>query len=160
MAYVTPNDVREVLTPDGSAVPGKNTAAALSDAELAKAIADAQAQVDSALASSPTFYPVPFPDGQVPTLVQQVTRDIAAYLATLTWHRGQIPADHTVRRRYERVVGADERSGVLGQLASGVLLIPGFAATPAREGSVINFVPDEWTWHPDIGFGAGQRIPG
>ena len=61
MAYCVPQDVREVLAPDGGVSPGSDTAASLSDPELVQHIADASAQVDAALASAPTFYPSPLP---------------------------------------------------------------------------------------------------
>lgn len=154
--YCLPSDVRDVLAPDGALSEGQGTAASLSDRELSLAISDAQAQIDTALASATALYPVPFTAG-VPPLVVGLTRDIAAYLATLTWMKGSssaVAADKPVALRYQRA------TTLLGQLADDTLVLPGFGASPDQVGSVVNVVPDVWTWWPDIGFGMGQTIPG
>lgn len=89
MAYTTLTDVRNVLSAEGKA--DTATAASLSDGALQAAIDDATAEVNVRLAAR---YDVPFDDdrlGQarpVPDVVRTLTRDIAAYKATLTYRRG------------------------------------------------------------------------
>lgn len=82
--YVQPDDVRGVLARDDASA--GHTAASLGDAEMAAVITSAQTEVDSKLAAR---YTVPFPDGQVPRLVAEVVRDIAAYLADLRFRQGK-----------------------------------------------------------------------
>lgn len=96
MAYTTPNDVREALSPEGSDTIGA-TAASLSDQALDQHIAEASAEVDAMVKGAP------FPDGEVPNVVEAITRNIAAYLATLAHRQGlQLPDDHPVALLYKR----------------------------------------------------------
>lgn len=81
--YATPTTVRAVLARDTTAPTG--TAAELSDTVINTAITQAQAQVDGRLANR---YTTPFVD-PAPQLVQDITRDIAAYLSDLTYRQGK-----------------------------------------------------------------------
>lgn len=101
MPYTTPAAVREVLSRDGTTT---GTAASLTDQRLKEAIQSAEAQVNARLAGR---YTVPFPDSDVPPLVVDITRDIAAYLADLTYRQGvDYESDSDpVLRRYQRATG-------------------------------------------------------
>lgn len=89
--YTDPDGVRSVLA--DSSDPG--TAAALEDWQLYAAIQDAQAEVDARVPGAPP--------ATVPPLLVNLTRDIAAYLATLTHRKGDpIASDDPVRLRYQR----------------------------------------------------------
>jgi hypothetical protein len=103
MSYSQPADVRAALVPGGGSsppVPSSNTAADLTDPELQDAIAQADATIDgrigAAYAASET----------VPPIVKYWSRDIAAYLATLTFRKSKdIAPDDPVRLRYAFVMG-------------------------------------------------------
>lgn len=84
MPYTSPADVRGVLTRDPAQQAG--TAASMADDELVAAIDAASREVDAKLA---VRYTVPFPGGAVPPLVEDLTRDIAAYLADLVYRQGK-----------------------------------------------------------------------
>lgn len=94
MAYTTVARVREALEPDTPLgdQPADDTAASLSDAQLADAIAEADARIDSYLAAR---YTLPVPADAVLTLeaiapVRFWSRNIAAYLASLTLYRSAL----------------------------------------------------------------------
>jgi phage gp36-like protein len=129
VAYTTPDDVRAVLDPDWQAgVTGGDTApqsaAALSDEQLQQAIDEAAAQVDGYLAGR---YVTPL--APTPAAVATVTRDFAAWRASLTYARGlPLPADDPVRLRY-----ADAMS-LLIALATGRATLPG-AEQATQDGS-------------------------
>jgi phage gp36-like protein len=80
--YCTVDDVRGALTRDPEDTVG--TAASMDDDQLTACIVDGQNEVDSRLG---VRYDVPFVDDSVPSAVNQITRDIAAYLATLTYRQ-------------------------------------------------------------------------
>src|SRR3954463_10997354 len=125
MSYATPATVREALAPEGDT--GAATAAALTDEQLSDAIAEAQSEVDARLAQAP------FADGSVPGVVSSITRDVAAYLATLTHRRGNpLPSDHPVALRYLRA------EQLLGQGAAGNLELGGDAGSGSSEAQVAN----------------------
>lgn len=74
-----------VKSPEDAAL--GNTAAALTTGQIEDAIASAGHEVDAKLANQ---YQVPFADydsGDCPPLVSEITRDIAAYLADLTYRQ-------------------------------------------------------------------------
>jgi phage gp36-like protein len=95
-AYATANDVRLAADPSfDPANPAPDTsgqsAASLSDTQLADAIGEASALIDSFIGSryttpvgpvDPAANPLTYPDP-----IRQWARDIALYLATLTWLR-------------------------------------------------------------------------
>lgn len=95
--YVTADEVRVVVT--RSAFRQANTTGALPDEAIEAAIEEAQAGVDAKLR---TRYTLPLAE-PVPALVKSVTRDIAAFLATLTYRQEKdIPDGDPIIRRYER----------------------------------------------------------
>lgn len=89
---------------------GVGTAADISDAQIETEIENAEGQIDSALAQR---YPVPFDAGSVPSLVTQLTSDIAAYLSDLSYRGGagrQYDSKlNPLALRYERAVALLER---------------------------------------------------
>lgn len=103
MAYTSPADIRSVL---GSPT-DPSTAASLPDETLQVAADEAQAEVDATLAGR---FAVPFDEGNapvpVPPLVASITRDIAAFLATMQLLKGSpIPPTHPVLMRWQRATG-------------------------------------------------------
>ena len=98
MPYTTPTAVREVLVAGGGASPSsdQSTAASMTDAQLQPAIDEAIAEVDARLRGAPFSDPAP-------RVVQDMARDLAAYLATLT-HRKDVELEDAkpVYRRYIR----------------------------------------------------------
>lgn len=110
--YLLPADVRNVLA-GTAALTG--SAATLSDDDLFEAIFEAQSEVNARLAAR---YTVPFAD-DVPPLVISITRDIAGYLATLTYRRGEpVQTGDPVLLRYTRA------QALLTQAANGNLVLP------------------------------------
>jgi phage gp36-like protein len=106
--YVTPSEVRDVLIENG-VDPDGSTAASGDDDAIEVAIGEAADEVDGRLAGRHT---VPFTT--VPSLIKTVTRDIAGYLATLTFRRGDpVPPGDPVLLRYQRA------QKILDGLASG-----------------------------------------
>lgn len=112
--YVTPDQVRAVLAPDGESADG-DTAAAMDDPAIQVAIAEAADEVDAALSQR---YTVPFDAAAMPSLIVSVARDIAAYLASLTFRRGDpLPAGDPVQLRYARA------KKILDSLANGSMTL-------------------------------------
>lgn len=132
MAYTTPSAVRLVLTADGNPT-DPSTAAGLDDATLNGPCQQASDEVDARLSAR---YQVPLP--AVPAVVADITTDIAAYLATLTYRGGQ-PVDSTdpMYLRYQRALG------LLKDITTGAATLPSVEAG-APQGSVVtaNPVPD------------------
>lgn len=94
MAYCEADDVREALAPEDQ-WDSPATAAVLEDDQINDAISEAAAEIDARVSGAP------FTD--TPRLIFALTRDIAAYLATLTHRKGtQLPVDHPVALRYAR----------------------------------------------------------
>lgn len=94
MAYSTAVDVREALSPTQGGAPGQ-TAAGLSDEQINDAIAEADSIIDGFVGGSYVTTPVP-------PIVHFWSRDIGAYLATLTWRKSNdITDDDPVVRRYQ-----------------------------------------------------------
>ena len=102
--YSTVKDVKDALAPTAQQ---NGTAATLSDTQIADAINEADAVINTYLGSiytipllpvdPPTDPPASY--GQEP--VRYWSRDIAAFLATLTFKRNQdVPADDPVRLRF------------------------------------------------------------
>lgn len=105
--YIAPQDLRDALAGTEN-LPG--TAATLGDDDLRDAIRRAQAEVDARLQTR--GYAAPFTDP--PDLVIDITTDIAAYLATLTYRRGEpINRDEPIALAYTRA------ETLLGQISSG-----------------------------------------
>lgn len=152
MAYSTPALVRQALVPssDGSLPdPASHTAADLTDAQLVGAIAEADAMIDGYLGG---LYTVPVAldgTGNVPLPVGAWSRDIAAYLATLTY-RGSLDFtdNDPVARRYKMVTAS------LQAASSGTMVLnlprSTAAGAAAGAGSAVNpyvgdlFTPDDF----------------
>lgn len=127
--YCTPNDVRAALTP-GGVTDQDQTAASLPDWQLLDAIDEAEDMVNAYLVAYSIVvetHEVDDPDNPgntavfvaAPNPVRRWTRDIAAYLATLTFRKNKdLPEDDPIRLRYSIVVG------LLAQVRSGILLLP------------------------------------
>lgn len=129
--YVTAEDVRNVLAPDGAN--DESTAAQMDDDALEREIVRAQAEVDGHLRDR---YDVPLDDP--PVLVEAITADIAAYLATLTHRRsGTLDENDVVWLRYSRA------SALLERLGSGAMDLEGDGADAlTTEPVVINQYDD------------------
>lgn len=114
MAYLTPDELRAILDPEGDDDDPGN-AGRMSDAQLQVAIVDASAEVDGRLANR-TAVPLTEP---LPTLIKRIVKDIAAYLATLTDRQSEPlnPADPVVLR-----YAASLR--LLEGIASGAVALP------------------------------------
>lgn len=114
MAYSTVTDVRKALTA-GASADDTTTASEIEDLQMQDAITEADAQIDGALA---LLYAVPIVTP--PALIKMISRDLAAYLITLTW-LGNIELDdrHPVNLRYKRALS------LLEQLQSGSMILPG-----------------------------------
>jgi phage gp36-like protein len=170
MPYCTPDDVRLALAPgewDGSGPSAQptNTAADLSDEQLADAITEADTTIDSYLSR---YYATPVatdPDLQLtPEPVRSWSRDIAAYLGTLTWRKSKdISENDPVRLRVAQVFGM--LTGVAQDKVS--LALPPSPESPGQAGAdqAINpydgqlFDPSMfslygpnpgWPWLPDV----------
>jgi phage gp36-like protein len=123
MAYTTPDEVRLVLTRNPTQTAGN--AASLSDTTIESEINSAQQRVDGRLA---LVYLVPFAD-PVPTLIRDITRDIAAYLSDLTFRevRDYGSELNPVYLRYKDALA------LLEQIATGKTTVPGDPVPPESE---------------------------
>jgi phage gp36-like protein len=152
--YVTLAQVRDALAPSGSLTPGVATAASLSDAELTSAIADAQTEVDARLQG---YSPAPFDVSAIPPIVTRITRDIAAYLATLTFRQGDpMLPDHPVSLRYAAA------QALLTAIAKGTMEAPGApvdSSGVAEEQTAAVINPYEtWRARPGAPWPSGDTI--
>lgn len=107
--YSSPADVRNALTP-GADESDASTAASLSDAQITDAIKEADGTIDTFLHAR---FGVPQdPDDATVAIypVRAWSRDIAAYLATLTFRKSKdMTPDDPVRLRYEFVLSLLDR---------------------------------------------------
>lgn len=106
--YCTVSDVRNALAPGGDASRPGGTAASLTDEQLVDAIREADTVIDLHLSSRYTI-PLDEVEGEATTVAPQPvrfwSRNIAAYLATLTFSRNRnIPVDEPVRLRYDQTM--------------------------------------------------------
>jgi phage gp36-like protein len=147
MPYATADSVREALVAEGRDAAG-GTAASLSDEALQDAITEATAEVNGRVKGDP--YPDP-----APPLIAAVTRDIAAYLATLTFRRGNpLPPDHPVRLRYNRAEQLLERIG------QGKIDLPDTPSGPvSSRATVVNFYDGDLFTLEDLGLGPASTLP-
>lgn len=134
MAYVTPNEVRSIVARDEEQY--DSTAASLTDAQIEEAIDSATNEVEARLSGQ---YIVPFSlPPNTPPLVAEIVRDIAAWLADLTYRQD---VDYTTGNepmllRYQRALD------LLTRIETGAITLPG-ADTPEL---------------PTTGSGTGQPI--
>jgi len=97
--YTDPASVRVALAGSLTDYSATGTAASLSDTELNDAIREAQGVVDGYLS---TRYETPITNGADNALLWGMTRDIAAYLATLTYRKNKdLTATDPVALRYQ-----------------------------------------------------------
>jgi len=117
--YCTREAVIDVLTRNAAEVDGN--AASIDEEAVDTAIADAQAEIDSRLA---TKYTVPF--NPVPALVTSIAQDIAAYLADLVFRENRDYASELspIYLRYQRA------QAQLGRLQTGEAVIPSTGSDP------------------------------
>lgn len=155
--YCTPEEVVDVLTRNAAEVDGN--AASVDGEVVEKAIADAQAEIDSRLA---TKYTVPF--SPVPPLVASIAQDIAAYLADLVFRENRDYSTELspIYLRYQRA------QAQLGRLQTGEAVIPppGGGSEPAPEtgnglrvAAVINRPPLVLGNEFDIQYGICEPVP-
>jgi hypothetical protein len=121
--YVEVDAVRLILARDSGQF--ERTAAGLSEELIKDAIKSAEVEINAKLGLQ---YKVPFEDGDVPDLIQEIAKDIAAFMADLTFRQD---VDYTsdnepMLLRYRR---AEE---MLQLLWDGSLTLPG--ATPSDTG--------------------------
>lgn len=113
-AYCSAQDVRNALTSGGDKT-DKETAAGLPDWQIADAIEEASAIVETHIS---TRYKIEVKDGEQTVGTQTVdievadapvrwwTRDIAAFLATLTFRKGKdLAEDDPIRLRFNMAMG-------------------------------------------------------
>lgn len=122
--FCTPADVRAALTPGGIA-DSDQTAASLTDWQLLDAIDEAEGSVAGYFRGYQIIVEIheePDPDNPnntvvftaAPDPVRRWTRDVAAYLAALTFRKNKdLPEDDPIRLRYNMAMGFlnDVRSG-------------------------------------------------
>ena len=122
--YCTPSDVRAALTP-GGVDDAQQTAASLPDWQILDAIDEAEGVVNGYFNGYDIIVEIheevdpDDPNNTVgftaaPDPVRRWTRNIAAYLAALTFRKNKdLPKDDPIRLRYEATMGwlADVRSG-------------------------------------------------
>jgi phage gp36-like protein len=160
MAYTSPADVRGRISFGGSADQG--SASGATDEQLLEAIEDARTEIDAVLA---VRYPTPFDDPRypsqipIPPVVSRINRDMAAYLATLTYLRGApLPENSPVALRYSNA------QRLLRDIAKGAITLD-LPAGPTDEqptenvpggASVVN--PYEGTMFAPGQFGIGPAL--
>lgn len=142
-SYCTAADVRAALTPGGTvAADDDQTAASLEDWQLNDAIDEAEALVN-AYTRDYTITPVEVLDAEpddpnntppftvAPTPIRRWTRDIAAYLAALTYRRNlDLGVDDPIRLRFALVMS------LLNDVRNNVTTLP----LPPAEGTVTDGV--------------------
>lgn len=145
--YTTRTQLREALSPGGDPDdPG--SASSLDDDTLDLAIREAQSEVDAKVPGAPFTR-------TVPDVVATITRDIAAYLATMTHRRGEpMTVDDPVRLRYGRA------KGLLDDLAKGAASVGSEGGADASgEASVVNPYDGALWQLDDLGLGpAPNRV--
>jgi phage gp36-like protein len=144
-AYTTVDDLRLALAPGGVADPG--TASALSDGELADAVGEAQSEVDARLSDRGA----PYAEGAVPALVAQITRDLAAFKATLVHRKGHpVEPNDPVRLRYDHALA------LLRQIGTGEVDLPGTVEEGTSESALLNPYDGALFQLDDFALGSGS----
>ena len=150
MAYVTANEVRSIVARDEGE--HENTAASLTDEQIEEAIDSATNEVEARLAGQ---YIVPFSQPpQSPPLIVEIVRDIAAFLADLTFRQDvdYTSGNEPMLLRYQRALD------LLQRLETGAITLPG-ADTPdlpsagSGVGRPINPYEGDMFTMPDFGIG-------
>lgn len=133
--YVSPDEVRLILAGSEN---NSGTAAGLSDADINEAITEAQQEVDGRLSDK---YTTPFTSP--PAIVVSITKNIAAYLATLTYRRGNpIQTTEPIALLYTRA------QNLLAQIVSGAfpLQSPTDGSDEAATGPAVSNPTDGDLW--------------
>jgi phage gp36-like protein len=147
--YTTRDEVRLALSPGGD-LADEGSASSLPDDDLDDAVGDAQAEVDGRIGGAR------FTAATVPELVQNVTRDIAAYLATLTHRRGDpIDPNDPVQKRYDRA------QGILKDMQAGRIELTGEPEPESSiDATIANVYEGDLFTLASMGIGAsgGRRI--
>jgi phage gp36-like protein len=154
--YSTPAEVRLALAPSlPSGAPQQDTAAAFGDDQLNDAIREADARIDGYLRGR---YSVPVdPSAGSFAQVAAWSRDLAAYVATLTLYRNR-PMENTnpAYLRYQQVM-ADLTAAAKGTVV--LDLQPTTAANTGGYAGVVNTQPtcvfgsEDWGTPPPMGWG-------
>lgn len=159
--YSNVEDVRNALTP-GADSDDTSTASGLEDEQINDAIQEADAIIDSWISGVvvvPSVIDDDNPDGIAPYPVRYYSRNIAAWLATLTFKRNQdVPPDDPVRLRYVETMKLIER------IATGDYVLPNPPFVPPESaegqgGAIFNqyegtlFGPDDF----GLGYGGNRR---
>src|SRR4051794_29296313 len=105
MGYSTVAEVRSALTPAPNLTTGRGSAAELTDEQIADAIAEADSRIDSYIGGRYVTPVAPLDPNANPLTYSNViaflSRDLAAYLATLTYRGNQDLTDNNpVYRRF------------------------------------------------------------
>jgi hypothetical protein len=126
--YLEVTDLKELLSYDGNPI---GTAASLPDPELEERILAAEQQIDAKLTVAGYTVPLLTPEGAVPPLISELTGAIAAYFADIQYRRN-VPHDGNdnapVILRYKWA------TGILSQLGTRLLVVPGVEQDPAKRG--------------------------
>lgn len=139
MAYSTVRMLRQALAPgdwiQGQPAPSQPThnASDLSDQQLQDAIAEADARIDSYIGGRYATPVQPAPGAEIaPSPIAYWSRDIAAYLATLTKRKNQDLSDQNPVTRRFNLVMADLTAVRAG---NSTLAIPPVVDSGSNEGS-------------------------
>jgi phage gp36-like protein len=125
VTLATVDAVREALNPDGGGDVDLGSAAGMSNSGLQAACDEADAEVTGRIFNRYPTLPAP-----APAMVVSIAVDIAAYLATLTFRRGDpIVPGHPVLLRYQRA------QALLGQIAAGTMPLVGVETVDAQHAS-------------------------
>lgn len=106
------------------------TAASLPVTELEERILAAEQQIDAKLAVAGYTVPLLTPAGEVPALLAELTGAIAAYFADLQYRRN-VPHEGDLAPVIQRYKWA---TGILSQLGTRLLVVPGVDQDPAKRG--------------------------
>lgn len=152
--YCSPDDVRNVLAPDGDPDGTLGTGASLSDEQFDSEIADGAAEIDAKLAGR---YSVPFA-GAVPVVIAKINAAFAAYGITLTHLRHEQMGDrHPIALRYAR---ARETLNALAKGEGKLLGEDGpVAETESADAVVINRYDGSMFTFDDFSLETGSTAP-
>lgn len=150
-AYASITSVRKILTPYGDPDPSTGTAAGLPNEQIQQAIEQAFDEINGVVAAR---YSLPFSE-PIPPLLESLNRDIAAYLATLTYRKNEpLSADDPVRLRYDRA------EKLLLGIQSGAIEIVGAAEDVIEQegepAAVVNAYEGDLFTLTDFGLGLGM----
>lgn len=126
--YLSVENLQELLAAGRDDFTG--TAASLPVTELEERILAAEQQVDAKLAVAGYDVPLFLTTGGVPPLISELTGAIAAYFADLEYRRN-VPHEGDLTPVIQRYKWA---TGILAQLGTRLLVVPGVEQDPAKRG--------------------------